>query len=55
MAFQYTIGNQTYQVGELTTNGPNSYISLILKLLKGTTFSPSLKKLGIDDEKYLYL
>ena len=23
VAFQYTIGNQTYQVGELTSNGPN--------------------------------
>ena len=42
VAFQYTIGNETFQVGELTTNGPNAPDALIVKLLKGTTFSPSL-------------
>ena len=42
VAFQYTIGNQTYQVGEFTTSGPSAPDALILKLLKGTTFSPSL-------------
>ena len=43
VAFQYTIGNQNFQVGELTSNGPNVSGCLIVKLLKGTTFSPSLK------------
>ena len=43
VAFQYTIGNQSYQVGELTSNGPNAPDALIVKLLKGTNFSPSLK------------
>ena len=42
VAFQYTIGNETYQVGELTTTGPNAPDALIVKLLKGTTLSPSL-------------
>ena len=42
VAFQYTIGNETFQVGELTTNGPNAPDALVVKLLKGTTFSPSL-------------
>ncbi len=42
VAFQYTIGNQVYQVGELTSTGPNAPDALIVKLLKGTTFSPSL-------------
>ena len=42
VSFQYTIGNETYQVGELTTTGPNAPDALIVKLLKGTTFSPSL-------------
>ena len=42
VAFQYTIGNQTYQVGEFTSSGPSAPDALILKLLKGTTFSPSL-------------
>ena len=42
VAFQYTIGSETYQVGELSTTGPTAPDALILKLLKGTNFSPSL-------------
>ena len=42
VAFQYTIGNETFQVGELTTTGPTAPDALILKLLKGTNFTPSL-------------
>ena len=42
VAFQFTIGNQTYQVGELTSTGPTAPDALIVKLLKGTTFSPNL-------------
>ena len=42
VAFEYTIGSQTYQVGELSSTGPNSPDALILKLLKGTNFTPSL-------------
>ena len=34
--------NTNIQVGELTTNGPNAPEALIVKLIKGTTFSPSL-------------
>ena len=36
-----TIGNNTYQVGEFTTSGPTAPQSLIVKLLKGTNFSPN--------------
>ena len=42
VAFQYTQGSQTFQVGELSTTGPDAPSTLILKLLKGTNFSPSL-------------
>ena len=42
VAFQYTVGGETYQVGELTTTGPTAPDALILKLLKGTNFTPSL-------------
>ena len=42
VAFQYTIGNNTYQVGEFTSSGPIAPQSLIVKLLKGTNFSPNL-------------
>ena len=41
VAFQYTIGNNTYQVGEFTNSGPTAPQSLIVKLLKGTNFSPN--------------
>ena len=42
VAYEYTVGSETYQVGELTTTGPTSPDALILKLLKGTNFTPSL-------------
>ncbi|MDG2263597.1 MAG: cell surface protein SprA, partial [Flavobacteriales bacterium] len=42
VAFQYTIGSKTYQVGELSSTGPTAPDALIVKLLKGTNFSPSL-------------
>ena len=42
VAFQYTIGNSTYQVGEFSSNGPTAPQSLFVKLLKNTSFSPSL-------------
>ena len=42
IAFQYTVGSETFQVGELSTTGPNAPNTLILKLLKGTNFTPSL-------------
>tara|TARA_B100001758_G_scaffold62460_1_gene52002 strand:- start:29532 stop:36716 length:7185 start_codon:yes stop_codon:yes gene_type:complete len=42
VAFQYTIGGETFQVGEFSSTGPTAPDALILKLLKGTNFSPSL-------------
>ena len=42
VAFQYTVGNKTYQVGELSSTGPTAPDALIVKLLKGTNFTPSL-------------
>ena len=42
VAFQYTIGSETYQVGELSATGPIAPDVLILKLLKGTNFTPTL-------------
>jgi len=42
IAFQYTLGSETFQVGELSTTGPAAPNALILKLLKGTNFTPSL-------------
>ena len=42
VAFQYTRGSKTYQVGELTSTGPNAPEALIVKLLKGTNFTPLL-------------
>ena len=42
VAFQYTVGNKIFQVGELSTTGPDAPDALIVKLLKGTNFSPNL-------------
>ena len=42
VAFQYTIGNNIFQVGELSTTGPTAPDALFVKLLKGTNFSPQL-------------
>ena len=42
VAFQYTVGNQTYQVGELSSTGPDAPDAMITKLLKGTNFTPNL-------------
>ena len=39
VAFEYTIGSQTFQVGELTSTGPTAPDALVLKLLKGTNFT----------------
>lgn len=40
VAFQYTYRGQTYKVGELTTDGVDAPQCLVLKMLKGTTFTP---------------
>ncbi|MGC6471176.1 MAG: cell surface protein SprA [Flavobacteriales bacterium] len=42
VAYQYTIGSETYQVGEFTSNGPSAPSSLYVKLLKNLSFSPQL-------------
>ena len=42
VAFQYTRGSKTFQVGELSSTGPNAPEALFVKLLKGTNFTPLL-------------
>jgi len=42
VAFQYTVGSKIFQVGELSSTGPNAPDALIVKLLKGTNFTPLL-------------
>lgn len=43
VAFSYTYGGKTYQVGEFSTDNSSSPAScLYIKLLKGTTVSPSM-------------
>jgi cell surface protein SprA len=41
VAYNITIGDTTFQVGEFSTDSENSKQTLILKLLKGTTLSPN--------------
>lgn len=40
VAFQYTLGGETYQVGEFSTDGITSEENLYLKMLKSTTTNP---------------
>ncbi|HZH71899.1 MAG TPA: cell surface protein SprA [Mariniphaga sp.] len=42
VAFSYTSGGRTFQVGEFSTGGVEAPSTLILKLIKGTNLSPSL-------------
>jgi len=43
VAFEYTYNNQTYQVGEFSTdNSDNTTSCLYVKLLKGTVMSPNM-------------
>jgi cell surface protein SprA len=42
VAFNFTIGDTEYKVGEFSTDAVDPKQTLILKLLKGTTFSPEL-------------
>ncbi len=40
VAFQYTYNGKTYQVGEFSTDGINPPNALVVKMIKGTSFSP---------------
>lgn len=42
VAYEYTKGGKTYQVGEFSTDGINPPNTLFVKLLKGTNFSPEV-------------
>lgn len=42
VAYEYTQGGKTYQVGEFSTDNIQSPNALIVKLLKGTSQSPQL-------------
>ncbi len=42
VAFEYTMGGQTYRVGEFSNEGVTAPDALIVKLLKGTNLTPRL-------------
>ncbi len=42
VAFEYTIGNEVFTVGDLTTSGVNAPKALFVKLLKSTNINPKL-------------
>ncbi len=42
VAYEYTYGGKTYQVGEFSADIDSTSLSLYVKLLKGTTVSPAL-------------
>jgi cell surface protein SprA len=41
VAYEFTYGGQTYQVGEFSTDGIDSPSTLFVKMLKGTDYSPN--------------
>lgn len=43
VAYQYTYGGSTYQVGEFSADIPNTSQSLYVKMLKGSTVNPKLQ------------
>lgn len=47
VAFEYTLGGQTYKVGEFSTEGITAPNALILKLVKGTNLTPKLPTWGL--------
>ncbi|MCQ2343630.1 MAG: cell surface protein SprA [Paludibacteraceae bacterium] len=55
VAFEFTYGGKTYQVGELSTDGVQAPDNLILKMLKGTAVNPHtpLFKLMMKNVYYL--
>lgn len=42
VAYEYTAGGKRYQVGEFSSDGINAPNTLIVKLIKGTSFTPQL-------------
>ena len=42
VAFEYTVGGEVYRVGEFSNSGVSAPSALIVKLLKGTSFTPKL-------------
>ena len=42
VAFEYTYQGETYQVGEISTDGVTGSDAIVLKLLKATNFNPNL-------------
>ncbi|MFO7941011.1 MAG: cell surface protein SprA [Bacteroidales bacterium] len=42
VAYEYTVGGQSYQVGEFSTDGVSAPDALLVKLIKGTNLTPRL-------------
>lgn len=47
VAFEYTMGGQTFKVGEFSSEGITAPNALILKLVKGTNLTPKLPTWGL--------
>lgn len=47
VAYQYTEGGHVYQVGQFSTDNPDSKQPLVLKLIKGINLSPASKTWGL--------
>ncbi len=47
VAYEFTAGGKKYQVGEFSSDGINAPKALIVKLIKGTSFTPQLPNWGL--------
>lgn len=47
VAYEYTLGGNVYQVGEFSNSAISAPKSLVLKLIKGTSFTPKIKTWGL--------
>ncbi|HQL70299.1 MAG TPA: cell surface protein SprA, partial [Bacteroidales bacterium] len=43
VAYEYTVGGKVYRVGEFSNSSVNAPDALVLKLIKGTSFTPQMK------------
>jgi cell surface protein SprA len=55
VAFEYTLGGNVYKVGEFSNSAITAPQSLILKLIKGTAFTPQLKTWSLMMRNIYYM
>ncbi|MDL2262693.1 cell surface protein SprA, partial [Bacteroidales bacterium OttesenSCG-928-I21] len=55
VAYEYTLGGEVYRVGEFSNSAITAPQSLVLKLIKGTSFTPQLKTWSLMMRNIYYM